>query len=79
MTSKHNAQRGPGHLLTPHVVRRLSRWSQVRVAAAARTSVTTVRVYEIDPAAVRDPALRRTLAGVYAHLKTELLTRASAS
>jgi hypothetical protein len=69
----HAAPDGP--LLTPIVIRRLAHWSQVKLAAAAGTSVATVRLYEADEMAVVDPGIRRSLGDVYARLKIHILTR----
>jgi hypothetical protein len=63
----------PPPLLTPAVVRRMAGWSQVRVAAAANTSVASVRVFELDPDAIADATKRGSLAAVYAQLRDLLL------
>lgn len=60
--------------LTPAIVRRLSGWPQIRVAAMAQTSVSTVRIFEIDPTAV-SADLRDRLEAVYAEMRTKLLLR----
>jgi hypothetical protein len=59
--------------LTAPVVRRLLGWSQVQVAALAETSVGTVRLFEIAPAAI-SPATRRRLEEAYALMRTLFLS-----
>jgi phage head maturation protease len=65
-------------LLTPVVIRKLAKVSQVQVAAAAGTGVATVRVYELDPDAVQDAEKRRALGKVYARLREQWLAETAA-
>jgi hypothetical protein len=60
-------------VLTPAVVRRLAGWSQVRVAASAGTSVSTVRIFEIDSEALSDVSKRRRLSEIYARMRASIL------
>ena len=60
-------------LLTPSVVRRLCAKSQMAVAVRAGCGVATVRIFEIDERAVRDPLKRRELARVYREMRDQLV------
>jgi hypothetical protein len=65
-------------LLTPAVIRRLVKVSQVWIAATAGTGIGTVRIYELDPEAVQDVAKRQALAKVYARLREQWLAETAA-
>jgi hypothetical protein len=76
MTSAKGTHRVGGEQLPPvlsaPVIRHLVRWSQVRVAGLAGTSVATVRIYELDERAV-GTAQREALRRVYRAMRDELL------
>lgn len=61
--------------LTDAAVRRVIGWSQVRVAGLADVAVATVRLFELDAAAIADEAKRRALRKVYAQMREALLAR----
>jgi transcriptional regulator with XRE-family HTH domain len=59
----------------PHTVRRRAGLSQVSVAGRAGVSVSTVRIYEADPAAVSDRS-REVLSAFYDALRREMVPAA---
>jgi hypothetical protein len=54
--------------MSPREVRRQARVSQIVVAVRAHVSEPTVRLYEANPEAVRDPIKKASLDEVYASL-----------
>lgn len=60
--------------MTPAIVRRLLGWSQIRVAALAGSSVSSVRIFEINPAAL-SPKTRSALESAYASMRAIVLSR----
>lgn len=58
--------------LTAAAVRHMLGWSQVRVAAMAGVSTSTVRLYEIAPSSI-SPAKREALARVYESMRALVL------
>lgn len=57
---------------TAKQIRQRAGLALIRVAAEAKVSETTARVFEIDPQAVRDERKRAALAAVYERLDREL-------
>lgn len=53
----------------PREIRRERGIPLIQVAAAARTTETTARLFEADPMAVASEAKRKALAAVYAKLE----------
>jgi len=54
--------------MSPREVRQRARLPQIIVAVRAGVSEPTLRIYEANPDAVRDPVKRASLDEVYAHL-----------
>ena len=58
--------------MTPKEIRKRAGLPLIATAAAAKTTETTARVYELDREAVKDERKRAALDGVYADLASRL-------
>lgn len=56
----------PNELIT---IRRRAGWSRDRAAVEARVSYALAKIYELNPAAVADPAKRAALDAVWARMR----------
>jgi len=68
MSTRQSDQHRGGDRLTLREVRVRAGWSRQRLAMIAGVSDTTVRLFEISPQSVRDPARREKLTQVYSDL-----------
>lgn len=59
--------------LAPRDVRRLAGWPMHKLALIAHVSPSTVRIFEANPSAVRDPTMRARLHSVYTDLAALVL------